>query len=184
MKNTTETIMKREMFQASVGPDIYEELKKAWQEEAKSLQKSLESWKLEAWKELEGGLLYAATIETAELVESMPWQSSLTEIPFRDESKGDLTSTVASSGCAIVVAKFLEQYFDSDKCVSIELLAELAVDFGYRGYKKQDDGTWRKMGMNHLWFDKFVPRCFTLKSKRVSDVAQVLEALMTREVQL
>lgn len=137
MKNTTETIMKREMFQASVGPDIYEELKKAWQEEAKSLQKSLESWKLEAWKELEGGLLYAATIETAELVESMPWQSSLTEIPFRDESKGDLTSTVASSGCAIVVAKFLEKYFDSDKCVSIELLAELAVDFGYRGYKSR-----------------------------------------------
>lgn len=38
------------------------------------------------------------------------------------------------------------------------------------------------MGMNHLWFDKFVPRCFTLKSKRVSDVAQVLEALKTREV--
>lgn len=179
MKNTTETIMKREMLQASVGPDIYEELKKAWQEEANSLQKSLE-----AWKEPEGGLLYAANIETAELVESMPLQSSLTEIPFRDESKGDLTSTVASSGCAIVVANFLEQYlyFDSDKRVSIELLAELAVDFGYRGYKKQDDGTWRKMGMNHLWFDKFVPRCFTLKSKRVSDVAQVLEALKTREV--
>ncbi len=89
MKNTTETIMKREMLQASVGPDIYEELKKAWQEEANSLQKSLE-----AWKEPEGGLLYAANIETAELVESMPLQSSLTEIPFRDESKGDLTSTV------------------------------------------------------------------------------------------
>ncbi len=56
MKNTTETIMKREMLQASVGPDIYEELKKAWQEDANSLPKSLE-----AWKEPEGGLLYAAT---------------------------------------------------------------------------------------------------------------------------
>ncbi len=177
MKNSTETIMEREMLQATVGPDIYEELKKAWQEEANSLQESLK-----AWKEPESGLLYAATTETAELVKSMPLQSSLTEIPFRDESKGDTTSTVASSGCAIIVAKFLERYFDSEKRVSIEQLAKLAVDFGYRGYKKQDDGTWRKMGMNHLWFDKFVPRYFTLKSQRVSDVAQVLEAIKTRRV--
>lgn len=133
-------------------------------------------------KEPEGGLLYAATTETAELVKSMPVQSSLTEIPFRDESKGDLTSNVASSGCAIIVAKFLERYFDSDKRVSIELLAKLAGDFGYRGYKKQEDGTWRKMGMNHLWFDKFVPRYYTLKSQRVSDVTQVLEAIKTRRM--
>ena len=59
MKNSTETIMEREMLQASVGPDIYEELKKAWQKEANSLPKSLEEW-----KEPEGGLLYAATTET------------------------------------------------------------------------------------------------------------------------
>lgn len=175
--NTTETIMERELLRASVAPDIYEELKVAWQEEANSLQESLE-----AWKEPEGGLLYAATTETAELVKSMPLQSSLTEIPFRDESKGDLTSTVASSGCAIIVAKFLERYFDSDKRVSIEQLAKMAVELGYRGYKKQEDGTWRKMGMSHIWFDKFVPRYFTLKSKRVSDLAQVLEALKTRKV--
>lgn len=177
MKNSTETIMEREMLQASVGPDIYEELKKAWQKEANSLPKSLEEW-----KEPEGGLLYAATTETAELVKSMPVQSSLTEIPFRDESKGDFTSTVASSGCAIIVAKFLERYFDSDKRVSIELLAKMAVDLGYRGYKKQEDGTWRKMGMSHIWFDKFVPRYFNLKSKRVSDIKQVLEAIKTRKV--
>ena len=175
--NTTETIMERELLRASVAPDIYEELKVAWQEEANSLQESLE-----AWKEPEGGLLYAATTETAELVKSMPLQSSLTEIPFRDESKGDLTSTVASSGCAIIVARFLERYFDSDKRVSIEQLAKMAVELGYRGYKKQEDGTWRKMGMSHIWFDKFVPRYFTLKSKRVSDLAQVLEALKTRKV--
>lgn len=177
MKNTTETIMEREMLQSSVGADIYEVLKESWKEEAQSLHQSLEEW-----KEPEGGLLYAATTETAELVKSMPVQSSLTEIPFRDESKRDLTSTVASSGCAIIVAKFLERYFDSDKRVSIELLAKLAVEFGYRGYKKQEDGTWRKMGMNHLWFDKFVPRYYTLKSKRVSDINQVLEALKTKKV--
>jgi hypothetical protein len=177
MKKTTETIMEREMLQASVGPDVYEELKVAWQEESKSLQESLEDW-----KEPEGGLLYAVTTETAELIKLMPLQSSLTEIPFRDESKGDKTSSVASSGCAIIVAKFLERYFDSDKRVSVELLAKLAVDFGYRGYKKQEDGTWRKMGMNHLWFDKFVPRYFVLKSQRVSDIKQVLEALKTRKV--
>ena len=114
MKKTTETIMEREMLQASVGPDVYEELKVAWQEESKSLQESLEDW-----KEPEGGLLYAVTTETAELIKLMPLQSSLTEIPFRDESKGDKTSSVASSGCAIIVAKFLERYFDSDKRVSV-----------------------------------------------------------------
>lgn len=177
MKKTTETIMERELLRASVAPDVYEELKKAWQEEANSLQKSLEEW-----KKPEGGLLYAATTETAELVKSMPVQSTLTEIPFRDERKGDTTSTVASSGCAIVVAKFLERYFECEKRISIELLAKLAVDFGYRGYKKQEDGTWRKMGMNHLWFDKFVPRYYTLKSQRVSDVTQVLEAIKTRRM--
>lgn len=37
--------MEREMLQASVGSNIYEELKKSWQEESKSLQESLEAWK-------------------------------------------------------------------------------------------------------------------------------------------
>ena len=84
---------------------------------------------------------------------------------------------MATSGCAIIVAKFLKRYFDCDKAMKISRLAEMAVEFGYRGYKKQEDGTWRKMGMNHLWFDKFVPRFFGLKSQRISGINQIMSTL-------
>lgn len=167
----TSWIMERELLTANVAPNIYEELKEAWKQEAESLRQSIEKW------EKPKGVLYAASPETAELVRYMPVQRSLTGIRFRDESKGDKTSTVATSGCAIIVAKFLERYFDCDKAMKIRKLSEMAVELGYRGYKKQEDGTWKKMGMNHLWFDKFVPRFFGLKSQRISDINQIMSAL-------
>ena len=167
----TSRIMERELLTANVAQNIYEELKEAWKQEAESLRQSIEKW------EKPKGVLYAASPETAELVRYMPVQRSLTGIRFRDESKGDKTSTVATSGCAIIVAKFLERYFDCDKAMKIRKLSEMAVELGYRGYKKQEDGTWRKMGMNHLWFDKFVPRFFGLKSQRISDINQIMSAL-------
>ena len=167
----TSRIMERELLNANVAPNIYEELKEAWKQEAESLRESIEKW------EKPKGVLYAASPETAELVRYMPVQRSLTGIRFRDESKGDKTSTVATSGCAIIVAKFLERYFDCDKAMKIRKLSEMAVELGYRGYKKQEDGTWKKMGMNHLWFDKFVPRFFGLKSQRISDINQIMSAL-------
>lgn len=167
----TSRIMERELLNANVAPNIYEELKEAWKQESELLRESIEKW------EKPKGLLYAASHETAELVKCMPVQSKLTKIPFRDETKGDTTSTVASSGCAIIVAKFLERYFDCNKAMKIRKLAEMAVELGYRGYKKQEDGTWKKMGMNHLWFDKFVPRFFGLKSQRISDINQIMSAL-------
>lgn len=172
----TSRIMERELLNANVAPNIYEELKEAWKQEAESLRESIEKW------EKPKGVLYAASPETAELVKCMPVQSKLTKIPFRDESKGDKTSTVATSGCAIIVAKFLERYFDCDKSMKIRKLSEMAVELGYRGYKKQEDGTWKKMGMNHLWFDKFVPRFFGLKSQRISDINQIMSALDEKRV--
>ena len=168
--------MERELLTANVAQNIYEELKEAWKQEAESLRQSIEKW------EKPKGVLYAASPETAELVRYMPVQRSLTGIRFRDESKGDKTSTVATSGCAIIVAKFLERYFDCDKSMKIRKLSEMAVELGYRGYKKQEDGTWKKMGMNHLWFDKFVPRFFGLKSQRISDINQIMSALDEKRV--
>ena len=172
----TSWIMERELLTANVAPNIYEELKEAWKQEAELLRESIEKW------EKPKGVLYAASPETAELVRYMPVQRSLTGIRFRDESKGDKTSTVATSGCAIIVAKFLERYFDCDKSMKIRKLSEMAVELGYRGYKKQEDGTWKKMGMNHLWFDKFVPRFFGLKSQRISDINQIMSALDEKRV--
>lgn len=172
----TSRIMERELLNANVAPNIYEELKEAWKQESELLRESIEKW------EKPKGLLYAASHETAELVKCMPVQSKLTKIPFRDETKGDTTSTVASSGCAIIVAKFLERYFDCDKAMKIRKLAEMAVELGYRGYKKQEDGTWKKMGMNHLWFDKFVPRFFGLKSQRIADINEMVVALQEGRV--
>ena len=172
----TSWIMERELLTANVAQNIYEELKEAWKQEAESLRQSIEKW------EKPKGVLYAASPETAELVRYMPVQRSLTGIRFRDESKGDKTSTVATSGCAIIVAKFLERYFDCDNAMKIRKLSEMAVELGYRGYKKQEDGTWKKMGMNHLWFDKFVPRFFGLKSQRISDINQIMSALDEKRV--
>lgn len=172
----TSRIMERELLNANVAPNIYEELKEAWKQESELLRESIEKW------EKPKGLLYAASHETAELVKCMPVQSKLTKIPFRDETKGDTTSTVASSGCAIIVAKFLERYFDCDKAMKIRKLAEMAVELGYRGYKKQEDGTWKKIGMNHLWFDKFVPRFFGLKSQRIADINEMVVALQKGRV--
>lgn len=171
----TSWIMEQEMLEANVAPNIYEELKEAWKQEAELLRESIEKW------EKPKGLLYAASPETAGLVRYMPVQSSLTEIPFRDESKGDTTSTVASSGCAIIVAKFLERYFDCDKNMQIKHLAEMAVECGYCDYKLVD-GVWKKMEMAHIWFDKFVPRFFGLKSQRISDINQIMFALDEKRV--
>lgn len=56
----------------------------------------------------------------------------------------------------------------------------MAVELGYRGNKKQENGIWRKMGMALIWFDKSVTRYFTLKSKRVSNIKNVLEPIKTR----
>lgn len=163
MKSTrTAEIMERELLEVNIAPVIYDELKVAWKNEAELLQESMKTW-----KRPEGGLLYAVTEEAAELVKSMPVQSSLKEIRY-----GDTTSTVASSGGFIVVTKFLERYFDSEKRVSIEKLAKLSVELGYN---KQEDGTC-------IWFDKFLPRYFRLKSRRIANIKEVLEAIKTRKV--
>ena len=160
----TADIMERELLEVHVAPAIYNELKVAWKKESELFQESLKTW-----KGPEGGLLYAVTEEVAELVKSMPVQSSLTE---RDENNGNITATVASSGGTIIATKFLERYFDSEKRVSIEQLAKLSVELGYN---KHEDGA-------YIWYDKFLPRYLGLKSRRIADIKEILEAIKIRRV--
>lgn len=167
----TEEIMKKELLQAKVDSVIYEELKASWREEQANLLESLKDWK-QPLEELD------ASSDIVELIAGLPIQQFYTEVPFRDESKGDFVSTVASSGCAILVAKFIERYFLSEKDMLVSELARMAVEYGYRGYKREQDGTWRKMGMMHIWFDKFVPRWYNLKSSRLESVNGIKEALL------
>lgn len=61
-----------------------------------------------------------------ELVAGLPIQQYYTEVPFRDEEKGDFVSTVASSGCAILIAKFIERYFALEKDMLVSELARMA----------------------------------------------------------
>ena len=77
MKRTS-WIMQREMLEANVAPNIYEELKAAWKEESEALQKSIKDW------EKPDGILYAASAETANLVKYMPVQSSLRSTTNKD----------------------------------------------------------------------------------------------------
>lgn len=171
----TAEIMQKELLQAKVDPVIYEQLKTLWKEEQDNLLESLKDWR-KPQDNLE------ASSDIIELVDGLPIQQYYTEVPFRDESKGDFTSTVATSGCAILIAKFIERYFLSEKNVLISELAKMAVDYGYRGYKKEVDGTWRKMGMMHIWFDKFVPRFYKLKSKRLESAYEIEKALLAGEL--
>lgn len=167
----TAEIMQKELLQAKVDPVIYEKLKTAWREEQNNLLESLKDWK-QPQDNLE------ASSDIIELVDGLPIQQYYTEVPFRDESKDDFASTVASSGCAILIAKFIERYFLFEKDMLVSELARMAVEYGYRGYKKEADGTWRKMGMRHIWFDKFVPRFYKLKSKRLESAYEIEKALL------
>lgn len=171
----TSEIMQKELLQAKVDSVIYEQLKTSWREEQNSLLESLKDWR-RPQDNLE------ASIDIIELVDRLPIQQYYTEVPFRDESKDDFVSTVASSGCAILIAKFIERYFLSEKDMLISELAEMALEYGYRGYKKKADETWQKVGMIHIWFDKFVPRFYKLKSKRLETVYEIEKALLAGEL--
>lgn len=109
-------------------------------------------------------------------------QSNYPDVPFRDESKGDFESTVASSGCALLVAKFIGQFFDCTNSLTIQEMAEYAVELGYRGYKQEKDGSWTKTGMKHVFFDRFVPRFYEILSTRIRDIFEVTEAVCTNKL--
>ncbi len=175
MNKKTKEIMQRELLQAKVDSAIYEELKASWREEQNNFLESLKDWR-RPQDNLE------TSSDIMELVEGLPIQQYYTEVPFRDENKDDYISTVASSGCAILIAKFIERYFALEKDMLVSELARMAVKYGYRGYKKEADGTWRKMGMMHIWFDKFVPRFYNLKSARLESIKDVEKALLAGEL--
>ena len=101
----TSRIMERELLNANVAPNIYEELKDAWKQEAELLRESIEKW------EKPKGVLYAASPETAELVKYMPVQRSLTGIRFRDESKGDKNLYGGNQRLCNYSCKILEALF-------------------------------------------------------------------------
>ena len=103
-------------------------------------------------------------------------QGQYTNIPFRVEEY-DTKSTIASSGCAILVAKCLEKLFKCEESFLIEELSETAVKKGYRGYKKNEDGEWIPMGCRHVFFDRFIPSVYGLEVKRADSIENVLTSL-------
>ena len=175
MKTKIEKIMKKELLQAKMDKKNYEELNIALREQENNLLESLKDWR-KPQDNLE------TSPDIIEHVAGLPIQQDYTEVPFREEEKGDFVSTVASSGCAILIAKFIERYFALEKDMLVSELARMAVKYGYRGYKKEADGTWRKMGMMHIWFDKFVPRFYNLKSARLEIIKDVEKALLAGEL--
>lgn len=97
-------------------------------------------------------------------------------VPFCD-SQYERKSTIATAGSAILVAKFIEHVFMC-KEVSIEELAKLTVEKGYRGYQKQENGTYKSMGCKHLFFDRFLPSLYEdIEVERASDVSQLFDSL-------
>lgn len=106
----------------------------------------------------------------------MKLQSSYVDVPFRDE-RYDQKSTVASSGCAILIAQFIGLIFDSKYHYSVEELAAEAIKKGYRGYKKVGE-EYIPMGCKHVFFDRFVPSLYQhIGVKRAASVQELFDGL-------
>ena len=104
-------------------------------------------------------------------------QKSYMNIPFRDEAKGDYTSTVASNGGALLVADFIRWYFDCDNNIDIPQMAQLVKELGYLRYKKGSNGSWLNRGVKQIFFDRFVPNFYNLESVQMSDISDVCFAI-------
>ncbi len=120
--------------------------------------------------------------ENVDITKSYDTQGRYESIPFRDESKGDFTSTVASSGCGLLVTTFIDYFFCIPMGFDVPKLAKKGVELGYRGYKKMADGTWKKMGLLHAWFDRFVPSYTGLKSTMLHSINEVNEAILNQNL--
>lgn len=106
----------------------------------------------------------------------MSVQSVYTDVPFRDE-RFDQKSTVASSGCAILVAQFLGLIFGRKYIYSVEELAKEAVEKGYRGYKKVEN-KYIPTECKHVFFDRFVPSLYEgLCVERAESVQELFDGL-------
>lgn len=138
-------------FNAVLAADIpkeeYEVFKVEVERKNKRLLESIKNWKPDQKQILINFDLRKIGIKN---------QSEYKGVPFRIEEY-DHKSTVASSGCAVLVAKFLEAFFEPGTYLSVEQLAKLAIDKGYRGYRKNADGTYTPTGCKHVFFDRFIP---------------------------
>lgn len=149
----------------------YDAFNEKTQEKAQKLKESIKYFKKE---EITNPYISRRHRYIADL-EILP-QGKYTNIPFRMEEY-DTKSTIASSGCAILVAKCLEKLFKCEECFSIEELSETAVKKGYRGYKKNEDGTWIPVGCRHVFFDRFIPSVYGLKAQRADCIYTILSSL-------
>lgn len=103
-------------------------------------------------------------------------QEEYADVPFRME-KYDSEGTVATAGSAIIIAKFLEQMYRCKVTASIEELAELAVEKGYRGYKREPDGKYISKGCKHIFWERFVSSLYGLETKRALSIRDMLNGL-------
>lgn len=109
-------------------------------------------------------------------------QKEYDDIPFRMEECGDGKSTVASSGCAILIAKFLERFFRKEKCFSVEELTKATVSYGYRGYRKNPGGSYTPMGCKHVFFDRFVPALYEINVERADSWEKVMKSIWDNKI--
>lgn len=95
------------------------------------------------------------------------------DVPLRDESKGDLSSTVASSGGALLVAEFIGQYFGCNFEYDIPDMAKKVTSLGYIGYNHNSNGSWENIGIKPVFFDEFVPRFYGLDSESMVNINDI-----------
>lgn len=164
---------KNVVLPADVSEEEYKIFKVAVEKKQKRLLKSIEKFTPHSRKWI---IPFKWGIE-----DGMNVQSYYTDVPFRMESKGDTETTVATSGCAILIAKFLEiclrQRCGIERHYTIEELAELAVDNGYRGYREEEDHTWTPMGTKHVFFDRFIPSLYGFEVERAVSIESIFESL-------
>ncbi len=108
-------------------------------------------------------------------------QEEYANVPFRIE-KYDSEGTVETAGSAIIIAKFLEQMYKCEVTASIEELAGLAVEKGYRGYQRDLDGKYISKGCKHIFWEKFISSLYGLETKRALSIRDMLNGLWDRKL--
>ena len=164
-------LCKSDLREAFMPPEEYE----GYREEVETAQQDLEA-SIPSFNPLQGHY------ENVDFGRNYETQSSYPDVPFRDESKGDFTSTVASSGCGLLVTRFIDYFFCIPDGFDVPTFAEKGVELGYRGYKQLPDGKWKKMGLLHAWFDRFVPSYNGLKCRMLHNINEVNKAIFDQSL--
>lgn len=158
----------RSTLPANIPKEEYDILQKEFADKAKKLTDSANNFKQKN--------RYPACHCLNPKALGMEIQASYVNVPFRDE-RFDQKSTVASSGCAILIAQFLGKIFNSKYQYSVEELAAEAVKKGYRGYKKVEE-KYVPMGCKHVFFDRFIPSLYkNISVKRATSVQELFDGL-------